>query len=220
MVGEVPANNSTHKSMAVTLSSLLLSQGDMGHQHYKAKADREQLFCGADPEQTLPVTPQAPLLLPVPHPTHPALLLLLLGISILAAANAGVAGDAVEAGDAVRGVLPLDAQLWGPPDKQERLGKEGSATCNSPNARAPYGPPSLHPIPPPTQHLLSSWSHFAIMIWGSDIHGCCQRVSRSTYHPPAVPGHLPDSPLHSLWGIWARNSTYAKKVKTSRQNWL
>lgn len=39
MAGEVPANNSTHKSMAVTLSSLLLSPGDMGHQHYKAKAE-------------------------------------------------------------------------------------------------------------------------------------------------------------------------------------
>lgn len=151
--GEVPANNSRHKSMAATRSSPLLSPGDRGHQHYKAKADQEQLVCGADPKQTLPVAPQAPLLLPVPHPTHPALLLLLLGVSVLAAANAGVAGDAVEAGDAVRGVLPLDAQLWGPPEKEERLGKEGSATYNSPSARAPYGPslptpnPSSHPTP-------------------------------------------------------------------------
>lgn len=36
-----------------------------------------------------------------PHPTYPALLLLLLGISVLPTADAGVAGDAVEAGDAV-----------------------------------------------------------------------------------------------------------------------
>lgn len=137
-------------------SSPMLSPGDTEHQHYKAKADQEQLVCGADPEQTLPVAPQAPLLLPVPHPTHPALFLLLLGISVLAAADAGVAGDAVEAGDAVRGVLPLDAQLCCFPEKQERLGKEGSTTCNCPNARAPYCSPSLHPIPPPTQPLLSS----------------------------------------------------------------
>lgn len=33
--------------------------------------------------------------------TYPALLLLLFGISILAAANAGMAGDAVETGDAI-----------------------------------------------------------------------------------------------------------------------
>ena len=46
--------------------------------------------------------------------TYPALLLLLLGIGLLAAADAGVAGDAVEARDAVGGVLPLDPELWGP----------------------------------------------------------------------------------------------------------
>lgn len=33
--------------------------------------------------------------------TYPALLLFLLGVSVLAAADAGVAGDAVEAGDAI-----------------------------------------------------------------------------------------------------------------------
>lgn len=68
--GEVPADNSRHKSMAVTLSSPMLSPGDTGHQHYKAKVDLEQLVRGAGPEQTLPVAPQAPLLLPEPQPTQ------------------------------------------------------------------------------------------------------------------------------------------------------
>lgn len=45
--------------------------------------------------------------------TYPALLFLLLGISILAAADAGMAGDAVEAGDAIGGILPLDPELYG-----------------------------------------------------------------------------------------------------------
>ena len=46
--------------------------------------------------------------------TYPALLLLLLRVGLLATADAGVAGDAVEARDAVGGVLPLDPELWGP----------------------------------------------------------------------------------------------------------
>lgn len=107
--GEVLANMSRHKSIAATRSLPVLSPGDRVDQHHNAKVDQEQLAHGADPGQTLPVAPQAPLLLPAPYSTHPALLLLLLGISVLAAADAGVAGDAVEAGDTVRGVLPFDA---------------------------------------------------------------------------------------------------------------
>lgn len=50
----------------------------------------------------------------VPAPktsTYPALFFLLFCISILAAANAGMAGDAVEARDAIRGVLSLDPEF-------------------------------------------------------------------------------------------------------------
>lgn len=43
--------------------------------------------------------------------TYPTLFFLLFRISILAAANAGMAGDAVEARDAIRGVLSLDPKF-------------------------------------------------------------------------------------------------------------
>lgn len=46
-----------------------------------------------------------------PNFTYPALFFLLFCISILAAANAGMAGDAVEARDAVRRVLSLDSEF-------------------------------------------------------------------------------------------------------------
>lgn len=96
-----------------------------------------------DPNQTLPAAPQASVFLPAACPTHPALLLLLLGVGVLAAADAGVAGDAVEAGDAVRGVLPLDAQLWA------EAGEEVSAACTHTSARATS--PLLH-APLPSSH--------------------------------------------------------------------
>ena len=46
-----------------------------------------------------------------PSCPHPALLLLLLGLLLLQAAHAGVAGDAVQTGDALRRVLTPDLQL-------------------------------------------------------------------------------------------------------------
>lgn len=54
--------------------------------------------------------------------THPILSLLLLRVTLYVAAHAGVAGGAVDAGDAVGGVLPADAEVcrlggaisWGP----------------------------------------------------------------------------------------------------------
>ena len=55
------------------------------------------------------MVPQRPMRLPQTF-TYPALLLLLFGIGLLAAADAGVTGNAVEARDAVRGVLPLDPE--------------------------------------------------------------------------------------------------------------
>lgn len=52
--------------------------------------------------------------LPCKASTHPALLLFLFVFSVLAqAAHAGVAGRAVDAGHALRRVLPADTQVWG-----------------------------------------------------------------------------------------------------------
>lgn len=45
----------------------------------------------------------------------------------------------------------------------------------------PMGPLSLHPIPPPTQHLLSSWNHPVTMTWGSDTTWAL---------PERCPGHI------------------------------
>ena len=82
--------------------------------------------------------------------THPALLLLLLGVGLLAAADAGVAGDAVEARDAVGGVLPLDPELWGPSTGvdtdtgalRQRCEAGGRACCRRKGRRRP---PHPHP---------------------------------------------------------------------------
>lgn len=52
------------------------------------------------------------------------------------------------------------------------------ATVSKP---APYGPPSLHPISPPTQHLLSSWCHLATTTWDSDTTWAL---------PERCPGHI------------------------------
>lgn len=55
--------------------------------------------------------------------SYPALLFLFLGILLFEAAYAGVTSDAVEAGDALRGVLPPDSQLCGEGTK----GRTGSS---------------------------------------------------------------------------------------------
>lgn len=115
------------------------------------KMDRAGLAHGAEPGQTLPAAPHTPSSCQRPCPTHPALLLLLLGVCVLAAADAGVAGDAVEAGDAVGGVLPLDAQLWGrreKPGSGERPGTERSNRAR-PSTTAPRELPPAHPAIPP-----------------------------------------------------------------------
>lgn len=50
---------------------------------------------------------------------HPALLLLLLGLLLLEAAHARVAGGAGKTGEAFWGVLAVDLQLWIPKRKQK-----------------------------------------------------------------------------------------------------
>lgn len=78
--------------------------------------------------------------------THPVLPLLFLGVTLYVAAHARVAGGAVDAGDAVGGVLPADAEVCSLAAAISWRAKQGMWALEPRNAIfCPQGWPPLTP---------------------------------------------------------------------------